>query len=160
MQNHHILACLLDGNILGTRWEPIGNLMVTCWEQRKNEKNPPLTPPTQNFKKRKKEKGTLSACRAFQLAAWNFYFQNCSSPFLAWGNTPIITGGYLGVLTYLFIYLFKNINSSFNSGSGFENQTGFSLVLGKPDPTRKFGWLCTNYVIRIRCSFFVVYFRT
>jgi hypothetical protein len=26
----------------------------------------------------------LSACWAFPLAAWNFYSQNCSSPFLPW----------------------------------------------------------------------------
>ncbi len=32
--------------------------------------------------------------------------------------------------------------------------------LTRPDPTLKFGWLCTNYVIRIRYSFFVVYFHT
>jgi hypothetical protein len=37
----------------------------------------------------------LSACWAFPLAAWNFYFQNCLSPFLAWANTPIINWGYL-----------------------------------------------------------------
>jgi hypothetical protein len=29
------------------------------------------------------------------LATWNFSFQNCSSPFLAWANTPIINWGYL-----------------------------------------------------------------
>jgi hypothetical protein len=28
----------------------------------------------------------MSACWAFPLAAWNFYFQNCLSPFLAWAN--------------------------------------------------------------------------
>jgi hypothetical protein len=28
----------------------------------------------------------LSACWAFPLATWNFYFQNCLSPFWAWAN--------------------------------------------------------------------------
>jgi hypothetical protein len=35
------------GNTLG---EPIGNLKGTCWEQRKNEKNP-LPPPNPKLKK-------------------------------------------------------------------------------------------------------------
>jgi hypothetical protein len=43
----------------------------------------------------KTNQGTLSACWAFPLTAWNFYFQNCSSPFLAWANTSIINWGYL-----------------------------------------------------------------
>jgi hypothetical protein len=37
----------------------------------------------------------LSACWALPLAALNFYFQNCSSPFLTWANTPIINWGHL-----------------------------------------------------------------
>ncbi len=42
------------GNILRTWWEPIENLRRgTCWEQRKNEKNPPLPPKTQNLKENK-----------------------------------------------------------------------------------------------------------
>jgi hypothetical protein len=42
----------------------------------------------------------LSACQALPLATWDFYFQNCSSPFLAWANTP--TPHYkLGVLVLI-----------------------------------------------------------
>jgi hypothetical protein len=60
-------------------------LKRTCWEQRKNEKkNSPPLPPV-----KKKDQGILSACWAFLLPAWNFCFQNYSSPFLAWANTPI-----------------------------------------------------------------------
>ncbi len=33
------------GNALGSWWEPIKNLKGTCWEQRKNEKNPPPPSP-------------------------------------------------------------------------------------------------------------------
>ncbi len=78
-------------HLWGTYWEPIGNLKGTYCEQRKMKKNPPL--PTQNLKE--KNQGTLSACWAFPLTAWNFYFQNYSSPFLAWANTSIINWGYL-----------------------------------------------------------------
>ncbi len=46
------------GNTLGntletsrTYWEPIGNLMGTCWEQRKNEKK--SLSPTQKLKEKK-----------------------------------------------------------------------------------------------------------
>jgi len=51
-------------------------------------------PPLQNPLKQKNQ-GTLSECWAFPLTAWNFYFQNCLSLFLAWANTPIINWGYL-----------------------------------------------------------------
>ncbi len=68
------------GNILGTWKEHVGN-------KRKMKKNPAFPPPkTTKNKKKKKKKGDLSACWAFPLAAWNFYFQNCSSPFLAWAK--------------------------------------------------------------------------
>jgi hypothetical protein len=30
---------------MGSWWEPIKNLKGTCWEQRKNEKNPPPPSP-------------------------------------------------------------------------------------------------------------------
>jgi hypothetical protein len=72
-------------------------LRGTCWEQRKKEKNPPLPPKPKTWKKIKQ--GTWRACWAFPLAAWNFCFQNCLSPFLAWDNTPIIKEGG-GVLIY------------------------------------------------------------
>jgi hypothetical protein len=51
---------------------------------RKTKNNSPQapTPPP-----RKKKPGPImSACWAIPLAAWNFYFQNCSSPFLAYTN--------------------------------------------------------------------------
>jgi len=74
--------------LLGT---PLGNLLGTWMEQRKNEKKHTLLLPSlPNPKlKRKKNQGTLSACWALLrlLAAWNFSFQNCLSSFLAWANT-------------------------------------------------------------------------
>jgi hypothetical protein len=82
----------------GTHWGPkehIENLMGTHWKLERNmlgtkEKwKKSSFPPTQNFKKNKNH-GTLSASGAFPLATWNFYFQNYSSSFLAWANTPII----------------------------------------------------------------------
>jgi len=45
--------------------------MGTCWEQRKNEKNPPPN-PTHPKLKRKINKGTLSAC--FSLPIGCMYF--------------------------------------------------------------------------------------
>jgi hypothetical protein len=63
-------------------------------EQRENEKKSSPHPPNPKLK-RKWHQGTLSACWAFPLATWNFYFQNCLSPFLVWANTPIINWGYL-----------------------------------------------------------------
>jgi len=78
-------------------WEHIGNLMGTWKEHvgtKEKWKNPlPDGPP---FKKLYNNKiKALSACWAFPLTAWNFYFQNCLSSFLAWANTPIINWGYL-----------------------------------------------------------------
>jgi hypothetical protein len=64
----------------GTHWELGGNILGTKEKWKINQ-------------------GTLSTCWAFQLAAWNFYFQNCSSPFLAWANTPNYK---LGVLILLY----------------------------------------------------------
>jgi hypothetical protein len=37
---------------MGTHWGLEGNIEGTCWEQRKNETNPPLT-PTQNLNEKK-----------------------------------------------------------------------------------------------------------
>jgi hypothetical protein len=91
-----------------THWEPrehVGNLR----EQRKNE-TPPHPPPAPKLFYNKNQ-GTLSACWAFPFVAWNFYFQNCSSPFLAWANTPIINWGYL-FIGYYFTYLIKAKNPS------------------------------------------------
>jgi hypothetical protein len=50
-------------------------LKGTCWEQRKNGRNPPPHTPHPKLQ-RKINQGTLT----------DFYFQNCSSPFLAWAN--------------------------------------------------------------------------
>jgi hypothetical protein len=65
--------------LLGTYW---GMHLGTHWEQR-NKTNNPCPPPTH---KKQKTGSFMRACWAFPLAAWNFYFQNCSSPFLAWAN--------------------------------------------------------------------------
>jgi hypothetical protein len=40
------------GNLMGTHWELEGNIEGTCWEQRKNENNPPLS-PAQNLNEKK-----------------------------------------------------------------------------------------------------------
>jgi hypothetical protein len=67
---------------MGTHLELEKNMLGTK-EKWKKSSSPPSPPPHP----------------AFPLAAWNFYFQNCSSPFLAWANTHNINWGYL------FIYL-------------------------------------------------------
>jgi hypothetical protein len=89
-------------HLWGTYWEPIenlkGNMLVT-----KEKWNPPTHPtPTQNLKE--KNQGTFRACWAFPLAAWNFYFQNRSSPFLAWANTPIINWGHLFIIDQIWTW--------------------------------------------------------
>jgi hypothetical protein len=76
----------------GTKWGATGNMLrnmlrtlKTCWELDENtlgttkpqKSNPQILPP-------------LSALWALSLVAWNFYFQNCLSPFSTWANTPII----------------------------------------------------------------------
>jgi len=80
----------------GTHWEPNG-FPLRIWREHvgnkwKWEKIPP---PPPHPKLKQKNQGTLSVCWAFPLAARNFYFRNCLSPFLAWANTPIISWGYL-----------------------------------------------------------------
>jgi hypothetical protein len=69
----------------GAHWEPHGNTLRPWREHVGN------TPP----KFKRKKKGTLSACWAFPLAAWSFYFQKHLSPFFARANTPIRNWGYL-----------------------------------------------------------------
>jgi hypothetical protein len=83
---------LKQGAIGNTHGEHIGNLL----EQSKKNKNifAPPPPPTQPNSKEKKQ-DTLSVCRAFPLAAWNFYSQNLLVPFSTLTNTPIINRGYL-----------------------------------------------------------------
>jgi len=49
---------------MGTHWGLEGNIEGTCWEQRKNEKNPPLT-HIQNLNE--KNQGTLSACFSLRI---------------------------------------------------------------------------------------------
>jgi len=61
--------------MLGTHWEPKGNIMGTHWELRKNEKkNPSSSPPTSKEKKSKKKQGALSACLGFPIGYMAFFF--------------------------------------------------------------------------------------
>jgi hypothetical protein len=63
----------------------------TCWEQRENEKNPPpLSPPPHPKLKRKKIKALSVHAEPSHWLHEISIFQNSSSPFLAWANTPII----------------------------------------------------------------------
>jgi hypothetical protein len=64
----------------GTYWE-FNNPLGTWREQRKNEKNPPPTPSTQNLKEKKWRH--LECMPTYPLAACIFYFQNYWSTFLA-----------------------------------------------------------------------------
>jgi hypothetical protein len=49
LQNHHMLACLLDGNILGTCWEPIGNLKGNMLGTKEKWKKILPPAPTENY---------------------------------------------------------------------------------------------------------------
>jgi hypothetical protein len=71
-------------------------LKGTCWEQRKNE--PKSSPPPKL--KRKKIKALWVHAEPYHWLHEISIFQTCSSPFLAWANTPPIIKG--GVLIYLF----------------------------------------------------------
>jgi len=59
---------------------------------RTNEKNPsPSLPATQNLKrKKKKNQGTAQHTKPSHWLHEISMFQNCSSPLLAWANSPII----------------------------------------------------------------------
>jgi hypothetical protein len=81
------------GNLMVAWWEPIGNLKGTCWEQRKNEKK--ILPPTHTKLKIKKTKALWVHAEPSHWLHEISMFQNCSSPFLALSNTPIINWGYL-----------------------------------------------------------------
>ncbi len=86
------------GNTLG---EHIGNLNGTCWEQRKN------IPP---YPKLKRKKNHLALWVHVKPPHWLHkisIFQNYSSPFLAWANTPIINWGfYYYYYYYYFLFFF------------------------------------------------------
>jgi hypothetical protein len=71
----------LIGHLMGTHWELDG----TCWEQRKNEKNPPLTLATQNLKEKNIQALWMHAS-AYPLATCIFGFQNCWSLYMASAN--------------------------------------------------------------------------
>jgi len=83
---------------MGLKWGAIGNILEehignlgAYWEpDGKKGKRKKCPPPNFFFLKIK-----ALWVHAEPLAAWNFYFQNCSSPFVAWANTPIINWGYL-----------------------------------------------------------------
>ncbi len=65
-----------------TTWqlgEPNGDMMRTQWEQRTNKKIPFAPPKRRNWT-------FISVFWTISLATWNFYFQNCLSPFLTWAN--------------------------------------------------------------------------
>jgi len=76
--------------------EPFGSSMGTWWEHIENkEKTPPkkkslppspqlLAPSSPSPSLREKSTPPMSSCWAFSLAAWNFYFQSCLSPFLVY----------------------------------------------------------------------------
>ncbi len=76
------------GNVLGnnlrtwgTLWEHIRNMMGTR-EKSTKKKTSPTPPKSQKEKIWTPHESMLS----LSLAAWNFYFQNCLSPFLSWAN--------------------------------------------------------------------------
>jgi len=81
---------VLLGTCWGTHWK-IGNLLRTWWEHvgehigNKEEKQK-ITHPTPLHPEKEKKQGPSWVCGwAFPLAACNFYFQNCLSPFFGPG---------------------------------------------------------------------------
>jgi hypothetical protein len=80
------------GNVLGNTLGLLGTVLRTCWEhienRKKEEKKSPLFPPLKPKRKKTNHPWT------FSLALWNFYFQNCSSPFSTWTNTLSINWGF------------------------------------------------------------------
>jgi hypothetical protein len=69
--------------------EPLGN-----WCEHTGNKDPKPPPPqTRLFYLKKKTGPLMSAWWGFSLIAWNFYFQNCLSLFLAWANGKGTTSG-------------------------------------------------------------------
>jgi hypothetical protein len=78
-------------------WEHIGNIT------KQKMPSTPIPPPPKP-KRKKLSPGVSqmlfyahcgSACWAFLLTAWNFYFQNSLSSFSTWATTLIINWGYL-----------------------------------------------------------------
>ncbi len=83
------------GNLMGTSWELKGNMLGTKEKRKKCFLHPP-TASTQNLKEKKSRH--FECMLSLPIGCIKFlFFQNCSSPFLAWANTPIINWG-----TYLF----------------------------------------------------------
>jgi hypothetical protein len=79
--------------LLGTSWElrePQLNTLRTYWEhignkeakEKKKKKSSPTSPHPHPTPKRKKQGPWQVHAELFPLAASNFYFQNCLSPFL------------------------------------------------------------------------------
>jgi hypothetical protein len=86
-------------------------------EQGRKTKN---TSPQHPLPRKKKPGPIMSACWAFPLAAWNSYFQNCSSPSLAWANGWVsdllcirlqnqVVKTYVKVWALCYCYKFKHI---------------------------------------------------
>jgi hypothetical protein len=90
-------------NLMGTHWELERNMLRTCWEQRKNEKNPPPQPRHLKLKREKIKALWVHAAPSHWLCM-KFLFTKpfltifSPSPFLTWANTPIINWGYLCIL--------------------------------------------------------------
>jgi len=89
----------------GITWElgePQNNMMRTCWEHIGNkEEKQKITPPT--LPRKEKKRPIMSTCWAFLLVAWNFYFQNSLSWFLARANGRGRSSGYLINFYFLLI---------------------------------------------------------
>jgi len=61
-------------------------MLGTHWEQEEKTQNNSHHPTP----KMRKTRSIMNACWAFSLAAWNFNFQNCLSPFSTWAHTPLL----------------------------------------------------------------------
>jgi hypothetical protein len=77
-----------------TIWDKTQVLLETLWEHFGNKGKKQKNPCTPTLK-RQKTGSFMMACWAFPLVSWNFYFQNCSSPFLARANDRGRNLGYM-----------------------------------------------------------------
>jgi hypothetical protein len=100
--NQAAIGKILEEHI-GNLRELIEKLKGTCWEQRKNEKNPPPQPRHPKLKRVLRSRH-FECILSLSIGCMKFLFTKpfltifSPSPFLAWPNTPIINWGYLCIL--------------------------------------------------------------
>jgi len=125
-------------------------MLGTHWEQEEKTQNNSHHPTP----KMRKTRSIMNACWAFSLAAWNFNFQNCLSPFSTWAHTPLLKDWG----TYWHKWHKCTIHSYFYGQSAFYNSHHPTPKMKKQGPSWMHAepsrWLHEIFISKTVCHHF------